>query len=491
MKNKVITLAGILGALLGITAFVTVSLFQTRIALNFVLALTSFVLLLTFFIAHFELFKTFSKKRATQLGLNSILMIILFVFIAVVFNLISRQYYFRTDLSSTGDYSLAEQTVNVVRQLQSVIRITVLGQEQSPSFLKAKKLLESYRYFNKNIVYSVIDLDRAPLLAKEYEINKYDSIIIETERSSVVVQGISEETITNGIIKATKETMKKIYFIAGHGEKDINNKGRNGVSTAASKLTAIGYKLSTLVMNAGESVPDDADLLILLGPQEKFSTDDINKVDNFMAGGGKLIGLFDPGYDPGSIIGKVGIQMMNGQVSDASSNLGGRDPMVPLVSSYPDTPVTKNFTLSTVYPGTAALDVGALALYYEYFTIAATSPESLIVQDGKPVSGKGEQVIAAVAGSKKGKDIIMVFGDSDFASNAFFHVAGNGNLFLNSVNWILEEGDLVSIIPRKDDFIPLYLTPEQGTIIFYVFVAGMPTIVFGLGFTVWWKRRRL
>ncbi|UCH80046.1 MAG: GldG family protein, partial [Nitrospiraceae bacterium] len=383
------------------------------------------------------------------------------------------------------------QTVQVVRQLGSTVHIRVFGQESSPSFNRAKKLLESYRYVSRNVMYSIVDLDRAPLLAKEFGIDQYDSIVVESSGNHVVVYGISEESITNGIIKATREIRKKIYFLTGHGENDIQDNGRNGMSRAVSRLSALGYELTTLVLGRGEAVPDDADLLVIAGPKERFSDQDLIKINKFITQDGKILGLFDPGFDPSPIIGGTGIQMLKGQITDPSSNLGGRDVMVPLVSSYPDTPITRNFTLSSVFPGVAPLETGAFPDVYEYFTIASTSPESTVIDEGIAVSGKGEHIIAAAAGSVSGKDIMVVFGDADFVTNAFFDVVGNGNFFLNSVNWILEEGDLISIIPQRDDFIPLYITPQQARVLFYISVIALPLSVFALGFNVWRKRKVL
>jgi hypothetical protein len=491
MKKKFVTISGILGVVLGIISLITSTLSPEKVISIAFLSVLSLILLLTFFISHYEMFKAFSKKRSTQLGLNSVLMIALFIFIAVVVNLMARQYYFRTDMSSTEDYSLAPQTVKVVEQLESPVHIRVFGQENSPSFKRANKLLESYRYFSRNIMYSVIDLDRAPLLAKEYRINQYDSILVESTGEPVVTYGISEESITNGIIKATRDIRKKIYFLIGHGENDIQDNGRNGMSRAASRLSSIGYEMTTLVLGSVESIPDDTDLLVIAGPKENFSDHDINMIINFMAKDGKILGLFDPGYDPSPIIGRTGISMLKGRVIDPSSNLGGRDEMVPLVSSYPDTPITRNFTLSSVFPGVAPLQTGAFTDVYEYFTIASTSSESMVAEEDNPASGKGEYIIAAAAGSVSGKDIMIVFGDSDFATNAFFDVVGNGNFFLNSINWILEEGDLISVVPRRDEFIPLYITPQQGKVLFYMSVIALPLAVFALGFNVWRKRRVL
>ncbi len=494
MRNNLIRISGVLGIVLGIAAAVIISIYPSKTLLNTALAGIALILLLVFFVFHYEAFKAFSRKRSTHLGLNSILMIVLFLFIAVVFNLIARQHYFRFDLSSTASYSLAAQTRSVVSKLDSELMITVFSQEGSTTFKRAGELLEGYRHLNKNIVYSVLDLDRAPLLAKEYGVSQYDSIVVKGEGGPVVVQGISEETITNAVIKATRRTAKnkKIYFITGHGERDPNGSGREGMSKAVSRLKSIGYEAHAMSLAAVKDVPEDAAVLVMAGPREKLSSDEAAKLDNFTARGGRLIALLESRYDPPEILVRAGINLRGGVVVDPSSNLGGKDEKIPLVSKYPDTPVTRDFKLSTVYPGAAPLLVGGKERDYEYFTVVSASPDSRLMKDGKLIPGeKGEHVIAAAAGSRKGKSILMAFGDSDFASNAFFDVLGNGNLFLNCVNWMAEEGELVSITPRKDDFIPLYITPEQGRVIMYASVLGIPLSVFGLGLFIWVRRRRL
>ncbi|UCH80858.1 MAG: Gldg family protein, partial [Nitrospiraceae bacterium] len=161
MKKKFVTLSGLLGVVLGTVSLVASSLSPEKVLLIAVLSICSLTLLLFFLISHYEMFKAFSKKRSTQFGLNSVLMVVLFIFIVIVVNLVARQYYFRTDMSSTEDYSLSPQTVQVVRQLGSTVHIRVFGQESNPSFNRAKKLLESYRYVSRKVMYSIVDLDRA------------------------------------------------------------------------------------------------------------------------------------------------------------------------------------------------------------------------------------------------------------------------------------------------------------------------------------------
>ncbi len=491
MKDNIIKISGILGIVLGITAVAAVAVFPSRRLFNVSVAGIAFILLLFFFVSYFETFRIFSKKRSTHLGLNSILMIVFFVFIAVVFNLIARQYYFRADLSSTSGYSLAPQTVNIVEKLDEEMQIFVFGQEGKATLKKARELLEGYRYLNRNIRYSVTDLDRAPHLAKEFGVSQYDSIVVRGEGTTVVAQGISEEAITNAIIKSTRKTKKKLFFLTGHGERDINDNGREGVSKAVSRLNSIGYETDILALSAIEEVPKDATLLVIAGPAEKFSMQDIAKLNDYMDKDGKLIALFDPGFDVLPITGRAGLGLKEGIITDIASNLDGRNEKAPLVKAYPDSPVTRGFGLSTVFPGAAPLFIGGEEKRYEYSTIIEASPESRLMKNGRVVNMDGKHIIAAAAGSRKGRDILLVFGDSDFVSNAFIDIAGNGNLFLNSVNWVAEEGELISITPGKDNFIPLYITSDQGRIIMCSSVIGIPFFIFGAGFLVWWSRRRL
>lgn len=491
MNNILIKLSGILGIIFGLIALIIAFVFPSKNLLIALLTTISLILLIICFIFYFEPFKAFSKKRSTQLGLNSILMIALFLFIAIILNLMARQYYLRIDLSSTSSYSLAPQTVDVIKNLDSKVTITVFTQHGSPSFKKAEQILEGYRYLNRNIIYSVLDLDRNPLLARELGVSSYDSVVVKGEGSSVVAHGISEETITNAIIKATRKLSKKIYFVTGHGERDIYDGGRFGMSKTLEKLLSLGYEVYTLNLSSVDAMPDDVDILIIAGPKERFDNEEVAILEDYMARGGKIIALFDPGYDSSLISGRAGIRLGGGMVIDPSLNLGGRDKKIPLVMRYPETPITRDFKLTTVYPGVAPLEVGGLERIYEYFSFVTTSTESKLMKADKIIDEEGGYVIAAVAGSKEGKDIIMVFGDSDFVSNAFFDVMGNGNLFINSINWVADQGELISIAPRKDEFIPLYLTPKQSKAIMYISVIIIPFFVFGSGSFMWWRRRRL
>ncbi len=86
---------------------------------------------------------------------------------------------------------------------------------------------------------------------------------------------------------------------------------------------------------------------------------------------------------------------------------------------------------------------------------------------------------------------LAVFGDSDFATNRYFNFSGNGNFFLNTVNWLTEEADLISIQSKTSSPRTLHMTATQGRILFFVSLIILPLIVLVIGISVWVRRRSL
>lgn len=490
MKNYLPRVSAFFGTAIGVAAAVTTALYPHRAGMNAALAGLSLVLFIVFFVVYFDAFRQFSRRRSTRMGLNSIVMICSFLFILVLANLIAGHFYVRADWSSTSRFSLAPQTKDVVRRLDHVVRVTVFGQENSAPFKKAFELLEGYRYVNPNVVFSVVDLDREPLLAKEHGITRYNTVLVRGETSEVVAEGIDEQTVTNAIIKATGKAKQKVYFTSGHGERDTSSRGREGMAQAAARLAAIGYQVTALPLSGVDAVPADAGVVVIAGPRVAFSSGDAKKLQKFLSQGGKTLALLDPGYDAALLTGKAGIGVGTGVIVDPVSNLGGRSEAVPLISTYPESPVTRGFGLNTAYPEAAPLEL-AKRPQYDYVTVVKAPATSRLVKQGRVIDSGGNYVMAAAAGSKNGKDILMVFGDSDFASNGSFAIEGNGNLFLNCVNWLAGEAELVSIAPLKDDFVPLYLTRGQSTFLLIVSLVIFPAVAVGSGAAIWWKRRRL
>jgi ABC-type uncharacterized transport system involved in gliding motility auxiliary subunit len=87
------------------------------------------------------------------------------------------------------------------------------------------------------------------------------------------------------------------------------------------------------------------------------------------------------------------------------------------------------------------------------------------------------------------KSRIVVIGDSDFATNSFFHILGNGTLFLNTVNYLAAQENLIGLEPRTYDLPRVDLTNRQMKGTFFLSIVLIPALMAIVGIAVWWRRR--
>ncbi len=490
MINKI---PGIIGLLLGVSAIVVASVYPAKTLETTLIAVAASVLLIWFLISRVEAFKTFSARRTAYLRLNTLLMIVFFIFIVILLNLIIRQYYLRYDYSSEKKYSLAPQSEVVAKNIDHDVQVMFFGTESAREFKRMFNMLESYRYLNKKIVYDMYDLDRVPLIANKYGVNDYNTVVVRSGDKTVTAKGVDEETLTNLLIRVTRKKSLKIGYLEGHNEHPLRDESRNGYSVIARKMEDIGYRVEPVSLLSSGGVPWDTDVLIIAGPGAMMTDEENRMLSDYRNRGGKFLILINSPDQLRHFLASLGLEVSRYPVYDPV-NVAGTDPSVPLVTRYYASPVTRNFGLSTVYPGAYEVNLVSRDVGYKYEIFARSSRESWFEMNGDGIRQKeeedGRQVIGAVLSHKDELMKVVVFGDSDFASNAYVSVSGNKSLFLNAVNWLAGEGAFTEVSPGKKDFIPMFITDEQSKLLRFI-PLGIPLIIVIAGTLVWYRRRAL
>jgi ABC-type uncharacterized transport system involved in gliding motility auxiliary subunit len=221
--------------------------------------------------------------------------------------------------------------------------------------------------------------------------------------------------------------------------------------------------------------------------------------------------MIDPVTSSGieEILKKLGVKLGNDVIIDPVSRIFGGDLNIPVVSSYPTHQITDNFNIITFFPVARSIGFdldGSKDIDFE--PVIQASPSSWAETDldkrnadfDPKKDRKGLIAIGATVTlhEKEGIDApkekrfrLVIFGDSDFSSNAWFSSSGNGDLFLNSINWLAQEADLISISPKEVKGGRLLLTRNEGRRLFILPVLVFPAFVLIFGLTIWRKRRRL
>ncbi len=523
MLDRISAVAGWLGMLLSLAGLI---LFESRPDWSryvTIMEIAALALLVFFFVLHFEALKQVSTRRSTRLGVNSVLMVAIFVAILGIVNFLSKRHSRQWDFSETAAFSLAPQTLQVLEGLKRDVRIMAFSQETSRGRQHLKDLLSNLTYHTRKISYQFIDPDKKPTVAKQYGITQYDTLVIESDKQETQVKTVTEQELTNALIRVTRDEKRRVRFLEGHGEHGLSDTERAGYSMAKDALEKQGFEVSALSLLQEGKVPDGTAALVVAGPERALLPQEKQALAAYLNNGGRALVLVDPGSRAGidDVIEPWGVRLGSGIVVDTLSRLFGGDFTTPIVTSYPPHEITQGFNLATFFPVARPIDYDkAKENQFTYQVIAETSNNSWAKADLSQLSGGAVKFVPGqdqpgplklglvvtkaqhapppdaaeeqpAAATEASGATLVVFGDSDFASNSAVNFSGNLDLFLNTISWLSQEKGLISIRPKENHFAPLLLTRTQGKIVMYVSLVLMPAAVFVSGLVIWRRRRSL
>ena len=202
-----------------------------------------------------EIAKVFSRRQARYGTLAGVSMLVV-LGILIAINYIGARQNKRWDLTANQQFSLSDQSRNVVAKLDSPLQIRVFAQE--PEFQTFRDKLKEYEYASKNVSVEYVDPDKKPTIARQYQIQQYGTIVFDYKGRTERITTSTEQDLTNAIIKVVSGQQRKIFFTQGHGEKDTASSERDGYNAIAAALGRENYAIDKLVIAQAGAVPDDA-----------------------------------------------------------------------------------------------------------------------------------------------------------------------------------------------------------------------------------------
>jgi len=514
----------VVGLLLLFAAFLIYRITSVWAAWPTVLAVAGALAVSASVIARWSEIRRAFGRRAARYGANSLTSVVLLLGVLGLVNYLGARHEARWDLTTEKRFSLAEQSVAVLDELEEDVHIRAFYSGENPA---VRDLLGLYTAGTSRVSFEFIDPDVQPQLASQYDVTVYGvsgnpltgqsfsfgTLILEAagrrERIESETGPLTEQDVTNALTKLAKGETKAIYFIEGHGEKLIGDSARAGLDTARRALERENYLVEPLNLVRVEAIPGDARVLVWPGPQVEPFPEEVDLVDAWLNDGGSVFVMLDPppnGTSLDGLLSRWSVSAGDDFVVDASGlgQLLGAGPEIPVVTEYPGAHViTDNFGLMTFFPMVRSVDSDAEpGGELNVSELVSTGPqswgetdlESATVGFDEGVDLEGPVTIGLAVTRRFDEDRtarLVVVGDSDFAANGFFGNQGNGDLFLNAVSWLAEDESFISIRPRESEDRPLTLTQSQARISYYVSMVLFPLSVLVAGITVWARRRKL
>jgi ABC-type uncharacterized transport system involved in gliding motility auxiliary subunit len=443
--------------------------------------------------------------------------------LAVLFALIAVNQFFwnrlgRIDLTSAGVYSLSPDTKRILKNITAPVTVIWFYDLRNKSMVDAKALLDQYAHENPLIKVFAIDPLVHPSEARKYNIQFAGSAVLESGQKKLVINGGSETDFTNALIRISRENLQTVCFTTGHLESNpfslktlddledhsdeenivsrVELHEKNGMGMARDALETLGYKVVQLNLLHDSEAINDCTTVVIAAPKKTITEHEVSSIGEYLHKGGKVFAMLDPGSSSGlsPLLEKYGIGYDGDEILDPASHYRS-DPGSPAVSDYPRHKITRNLQL-TFFPGASSFSPAEKGIPSGIrINPIVMSSDSARSQSSNKSGVKTLMVLATPAinaenmGTRSSKAALLVVGDGDFAKNTHFSVLGNSALFLNSVNFLAEQEDLINITPRNYEQTAVELTNGQMRATFFVSAILFPLLAFVLGMVLWWRRR--
>lgn len=519
--NKKFWLLGILAPVLiaagGIIYVITGEMGSTPIVLMWI----GLLFLLLFFYTNFTTIGQFISKRSTKYGANVALMIVVVFAIVGLIGVMSVNYKLRIDLTENKRYSLSQQTIKILKSLKRDVEAIAFYRSDGRTRQAMYDLLKEYSYYSTKFNFWFIDPDKKPADAAKYGVTSYRTTLIRSGKNREVVGFESESKLTNALMKVIRDKVKTLYFVKGHGENDIEDTREYGYKVAKEAMEKESYQVRDLLLARVDDIPEDASVLVVSGPKKDLLKSELDKITDFVNKGGSVLFMLDPAplTELALYLKGYNFELKSDIIVDKLVRIVGTNYLTLVVTEYSSRhPITRDLTnIFSFFPIARSVSITEDPSKGNY-NLAKTSASSWGRSKGKleddniefdPAKDqRGPLNIMAVSvvevkseheGNSKMKvggeghvqrwGKIVVVGDSNFAGNTHIKLAGNRDLFLNTINWLAEDHALISVRKKEPGISPMTLTDSQGRLVFWLSVLIVPSLVMIVGIGVITRRR--
>ncbi len=459
------------------------------------------------------------------LWVNWVTVIYTAVALAVLFsvaNLIIFDHNVRWDFTPNQRYSLSDFDKRVLNGIKHPIKVMAFVRTEDASYLELADLLFQVAAYTPLVTYQVIDVNKAPGLARQYGVSTYGEVIVESEGRRREFDNSRSELLIPALLQISHVANKHIYFTVGHGERDLFDTDRTlGFSEWRGLLEQNNYQIDNISLFAG-AIPDDATIIATLGPRKDFLPEELAALAKYLAKGGHFVAFIDPYGSPTLVkfLKSYYMDFIDQVVVDPAYRLSAGEILTTQIPLYSkDNAITRAMTAPAVLslargieitgkPGDKAPDGmifarGSAFLRSSHESWASGDVKAVTTgitefQPGRDIKGPiavGSEVDLAINGDVhvpiQNMARIVGFGSTAFPSNQFIEMLGNRDLAVSVMNELA--GDEILIASRErlnqSDTAGFFVTDQNAENLKYLGAFLEPMLLFAIGAVVFVRRR--
>jgi hypothetical protein len=316
---------------------------------------------------------SFSSGRRWKIGFDVVVRTALVLAVVAMVNYLGARFFGRFYLSSQTRVQLAPQTLDLLKSLTNHIDVTLYYDKQDDFYPTIVALLNEYRSANPRLSVKTVDYVRdageAQKVKEQYKLNAptdKNLVIFDCEGRVKIANGdaltqvkleqvpnpkerefrrrpvafMGEEMFTSMLLAVTSAKPFKAYFLQGHGEPSLSDTDETGYLKFGSILAQNYIAVTNLELTGDGGLPMDCNLLIVAGPRMELSETELQKIDQYLAQGGRLFVLFNyysikrpTGLEP--ILARWGVNVSSDWIHDSKTTVSDKDAVVSSFSQHP------------------------------------------------------------------------------------------------------------------------------------------------------------
>jgi ABC-type uncharacterized transport system involved in gliding motility auxiliary subunit len=427
------------------------------------------------------------------------------------------------DLSKDKKFTLADQTKTTLQQLNKDVHVLAFSDQNGAVDPEITDMLSAYHKLNSKLTYEEVNLVKKPTLANQYKVTQYGTVVFVIDGKTSLVNPSDlylqdqttgaesfngEQKFTQSIVNLSADVKHLVYLITGHGEYTSTE-----ASSFVQSMQQEGYDVKDFNLVGNATIPTDAEALILLAPQKDLGDTETKVLQDYLKAKGKIMFALSlaPDMDKWknwyAIMNTLGIKSQLSLAIEKNSKAGDAFTIVPVYGSHAITDKLMQQNLVTVFPEALGLTSDPANVDYHSTVLLQSTADSygktnlsrftsqtqLTQADvaEKDTDPKGPLDLAYAIEDKDSKPKAMVIGNALVFSNDFLNQYGNHDFIMNSLGWLQEQKDQLTIRPRQLD-IPqqIMISPSQARVIQYSMLIIIPLLILLLGGGIWWRRRK-
>lgn len=415
------------------------------------------------------------------------------------------------DLTGTNRETLSETSRGVLATVEEPITITGFIDPLGIQANELTAVVRRYENAGANVEQEIIDPDVSPGLARAAGVTDYISYQIRVGSRTQRIPDLSETTVTTAISTLSEERPPRACFTIGHGEREINDVGPEGLQAFTARLRIIGYEprqIALAAAGAGEEL-SSCTVVLIVGPRSGFLGNELRLLAGYLKDEGKLIVAADgiegdvPTRQLNALIAPWGLQFGNTLVHDYSSLAG--DPRSIVVFDFPSlSPVVQGLdqdnipvVLPNAVPIGRAQSVGGAEQHIT--DLLQSSPASAIGGTGSSQEtgpfllsaiSESSWIIGTSQNAKAGASRVAVLGGADIATNRYKNTFGGQEYMVALTQWVAADSPIIAAYREPGEAQKLTITDDQRQALINRGIVTPTALLTTLVFGLLWRLRR-